>query len=208
MKHCPICNASGADVRFFGEFCEDCMGKKLKAELPSYVELEVCKECGKTRLGKDFVPLENREVELILKSRYRGYKVSLISMHLPLARIRVTDNDTGLTVEKGVDLLFRKTLCENCTRRRGGYFESTIQFRGNPEKINRLIAALQAYLTKNDGFIAKVEELHNGVNVFVSSKALVTSFLSRKGLDSIASYTLHTEKRGKRLYRSTFSVRV
>ena len=208
MKHCPLCNASSADIKFFGEFCENCMGKKLKAELPGEVELEVCKECGRTRLGKEFVPLENAGVELILKSRYRGYGVKLVSMHLPLARIRVTDKDTGLTVEKPIEISFRKTLCETCVRRRGGYYESVIQFRGNPERVNRLIASLQAYLSKNDGFIAKVEELHAGVNVFVSSRALVTAFLSRKNLNSIASFTLHTEKKGKKLYRSTYSVRV
>lgn len=208
MKHCPLCNASSADVKFYGEFCENCLGKKLKAELPGYVELEVCKECGRARLGKEFLPLDERNAEQMLKSKYKGYKMKLVSMHLPLARIRVTEAGSGLTVEKGIDIGFKKTLCETCSRKRGGYFESVIQFRGNPERMNRLIASLQNYLSKNDGFIAKVEELHSGVNVFVSSKALVTSFLSRKDLESKASFTLHTEKRGKRLYRSTYSVRV
>lgn len=208
MKHCPLCNASSADVRFFGEFCENCLGKKLKAELPGYVELEVCKECGRARLGKEFLPLDETNTEQILKGRYKGYSMKLVSMHLPLARIRVTETDSGLTVEKGIDIGFRKMLCDTCSRRRGGYFESVIQFRGNPERINRLIASLQNYLNKNDGFIAKVEELHSGVNVFVSSRALVTEFLSRKNLKGAVSFTLHTEKRGKRLYRSTYSVRV
>jgi NMD protein affecting ribosome stability and mRNA decay len=208
MKHCPICDASSADVTFYGEFCEDCLAKKLLAKLPREVTIERCKDCDAIKFGNDFSPLGNESIERILKSKYKGYDVKLVSFHSPIARLRVKDRGNGLKVEKSVDILYKKTLCTNCSRRHGGYFETTVQFRGNPERINVLIVALQRFMEKDGGYFAKVVDVDNGVDVFVSSKALTLSFLSKKGLKHTDSYTLHTEKQGKRLYRSTFAVTV
>ena len=208
MKHCPLCNASSEKVRFYGEFCEDCLAKQLIAELPREATLEKCKDCGRVRFGRDWLPLDDEGMELIMKSRYKGYGVKLLSFHSPIARIRVKDPDNGLYVEKSVDILYTKILCINCSRRHGGYFETTVQFRGKPDRINVLIVALQRFLEKNDGYVAKVVDVDNGVDVYVSSRALTTSFLAKKNLKHVDSYTLHTEKQGKRLYRSTYAVRV
>jgi len=209
MKHCPICNASSSDIAFFGEFCGGCMGEKLMAELPGSMKMQVCKDCHRIRFGRDYLPNERSSIEQMLKHKYKDYKVSLISKDDdPITRISVQDKGSGLRVEKDVELEYETTLCETCSRRRGGYFESTIQFRGTPERINQLIVALQHHLEKNNGFIAKIVDVHNGVDVYVSNRTLTTTFLSRKNLNHIDSYTLHTEKKGKRLYRSTYSVRV
>ncbi|VVB76852.1 NMD3 family protein [uncultured archaeon] len=206
MKHCPICNASSDKVRFFGEFCENCLSAKLQAQLPASVALQKCKECGMVRFGRDYLVMDKDNTEKAMKSLYNGYKVKLLSQD-PV-RVSIKDTESGLIIDKDVTIEYGKTLCENCARRHGGYFESTIQFRGSTEKINRLIVALQRYLEKNNGYVSKIVDVDNGVDVSVSSKQLTTTFLSRKQLNHTDSYTLHTEKRGKKLYRSTYSVRV
>jgi NMD protein affecting ribosome stability and mRNA decay len=208
MKHCPLCNASSEKVRFYGEFCEDCLAKKLIGELPREVSINTCRDCNRIQFGNDWFPLDDEGMERIMKSRYKGYGVKLVSFHGPIARIRVKDLVSGLQVEKSVDILYKKTLCINCSRRHGGYFETTVQFRGNPERINALSVALQRFLEKNDGYVAKVIDVDNGIDVYVSSRALTTSFLSKKNIKHVDSYTLHTEKQGKRLYRSTYAVKV
>lgn len=208
MKHCPLCNASSEKVHFYGEFCEDCLAKQLIADLPREITLEKCKDCARVRFGRDWLPLDDEGMEKIMKSRYKGYGVKLLSFHSPIARIRVKDLVSGLQVEKSVDILYTKLLCINCSRRHGGYFETTVQFRGNPERINALSVALQRFLEKNDGYVAKVIDVDNGIDVYVSSRALTTSFLAKKDLKHVDSYTLHTEKQGKKLYRSTYAVKV
>lgn len=208
MKHCPLCNASSGEVRFYGEFCENCLAKKLTAELPREVTVAKCKDCGKVQFGNDFFPPEEGGIEQIIRSKFKGYDVKLASFHSPIATVRVKDRGNGLKVDKSVDIIYTKTLCTNCSRRHGGYFETTVQFRGNPERINVLTVALQHFLEKEDGYVTKVVDVDNGVDVYVSSRALTTSFLSKRNLKHVDSYTLHTEKQGKRLYRSTYAVRV
>ena len=59
-----------------------------------------------------------------------------------------------------------------------------------------------------EGEQVTIVDVDNGVDVYVSSRALTTSFLSKRNLKHVDSYTLHTEKQGKRLYRSTYAVKV
>ena len=56
-------------------------------------------------------------------------------------------------------------------------------------------------------FIPKVEEMHGGVDIYVGEKKEVAEILMHHGLKAVRTEKLSGEKKGKRLYRSTFLIR-
>lgn len=207
MKHCPICNKSSDEIEFFGEFCEDCAGKKFKGKLEREAEVIVCRDCGRIKVAGSFVPDTESSMERLLAGVFKPYRVKLVHSSNGIARIRVSDEKQGgLEVEHNVHLAFKRTLCDSDARKRAGYYEAVLQFRGDSEKVSRLAAALQRYLENNDAFVARSEEKEHGVDVYVSDKKVALSFITVRHLKWKGSFELHGEKRGKRLYRNTYFI--
>jgi NMD protein affecting ribosome stability and mRNA decay len=207
MKHCPICNRSSEEARFYGEFCEFCLGKKLREKLPTEIEVEQCKDCGRIKVAGAFVPETKVGVESLLSRVYRPYKIRLIHSGNGIARMLVTDeNQGGLSVEHNAHLKIRRTLCGNDAKKRSGYYEAVVQFRGDAGRVGRAVASLERYLEKNDAFVTKAEEKEHGVDVFVSDKRVALSFITVRHMKWKGSFELHGEKRGRRLYRNTYFI--
>ena len=207
MKHCPICNRSEGEARFFGEFCEFCAGKKLKEKLAGEVEVEVCKDCGRIKVAGAFVPETKGSLEQLLAKRYRPYGVRLIHSSNGIARIAVTDEKQGgLSVEHNAHLKMLKALCENDAKKRSGYYEAVVQFRGDEGKVERAAASLERYVEKYGAFITKTEQKEHGVDLYVSDKKPTLSFITARHMKWKGSFKLQTEKRGRRLYRNTYFI--
>lgn len=207
MKHCPICNKSSDEIRFFGEFCEDCAGRKLKGRLAKEADVVVCRDCGRIKVSGEFVPETKESMQLLLSGKYKPYKVKLIHSGNGIARIWVRDEkQDGLEVEHNAHLVFERVLCDTDAKKRSGYYEAVVQFRGGKEKVEHIAAALQRYLEKNGAFVAKIDEKEHGVDVFASDKKVALSFISVRHLKWKGSFELHGEKRGRRLYRNTYFI--
>ena len=207
MKHCPRCNASSAERNFYGEFCEKCAGEALIGKLPSKLKVEVCKDCGKVHVGRDFIEFNRYGKEDLLRTVFKGYKAEPIEMRIgdSIWTVRVIA-DSGLEVEQKLAVEYLTPLCVPCSRRHAGYWEGVVQFRGDPGKIQTLIAALHRYLERREAFIAKVTETDTGFDVFASDKRLIQAFLSERRIKSTKSFTLYGQKGSRKIYRNTYSV--
>ncbi|MCL5239086.1 MAG: 60S ribosomal export protein NMD3 [Candidatus Marsarchaeota archaeon] len=207
MKHCPICNRSSDEARFFGEFCEFCAGKKLRERLSSNAEISLCRDCGRIKVAGVFVPNTEANVQRQLSILFKPYLIRLVHHSNGIARVQVTDEKReGMTIEHNVHVKMLKLLCDDDAKKRAGYYEAVVQLRGEEGKVSRMAAALERYLEKNDAFITKSEVKEHGVDLYASNKKTAFAFISSRHLKFKGSYELHGEKRGKRLYRNTYFI--
>lgn len=96
--------------------------------------------------------------------------------------------------------------CQRCYRISSGYYEAVIQLRGDMYRINNLIAKVTKYVQRRGGFIAKIEDVNEGRDVYVSDKLMMNEFFKDYGLKPTRSFRLYGMKRGKKLYRNTYSL--
>lgn len=211
VKHCPVCNRSSNDVEFYGEFCRFCMEDRLKRKIPHNIEINFCKRCGKIKVKGAFVKPNGKRLESVISSAIKGYEINLINYADTSARIEAAEKEGDLVAraEKEIALSYKKTLCEVCYKRASSYYEAVMQLRGSPDRIERFTKKIKAYLESRGAFVARAEEVDNGSDVYVSSKRLAGEFIADNRLAAKISYTLYgLDKRGRRVYRHTYSVRL
>ncbi len=205
MKHCPICNKSSSEIKFYGEFCADCAGDKVRGRLPREAEVTVCKSCGNIKVAGAFVPETHASVERLLKSAIKHYPIRLMHSGNGIARLAVSDPDReGLEVQANVHLKAIRVLCDACSKKRAGYYEAVVQLRGEKEKVARTSESLSRYLERNGAFVTKVEEKEHGLDIYASDKRVVQAYISARHLKPKTAFELHGEKAGRKLYRNTY----
>jgi NMD protein affecting ribosome stability and mRNA decay len=207
MKRCPICNRSSEEVSFYGEFCVDCAGKRLKSKMQNEIDMTVCKDCRRIKVAGIFMEIGDKSVEQLLGSALKHYSVRLIHFSNGIARIRVKEEGhEGPAVEMNVHIKQLITLCDSCAKKRAGYYEAVVQLRGDEGKVKRTAVSLGRYLDKNGAFITKTEEKEHGVDIFTSDKKSTLAFISSRHLKWKGSFELHGEKAGRKLYRNTYFI--
>ena len=207
MKHCPICNRSSEEARFFGEFCEFCLGDKLREKLPAEAEYEICRDCGRVKVAGAFVHNSESSMERLLAIKFKPHNIRLIHVSNGIARISVGDEKhTGLSIDFNVHLKPRRVLCDDDAKKRAGYYEAVVQLRGEAGKVERAATSLARYLEKNGAFVTKTEVKEHGIDVYASDKKTAFAFISARHLKFKSSFELHGEKRGRRLYRNTYFI--
>lgn len=211
-KRCPTCGKTSDNIQFYGQFCKNCVEKTLSESLPINAEVILCKNCGKIRLQGKFVKDTGQNMQEVLQSIFKNYSIILIDYDVDNSTADVSfgkDKDGELiNVEKKIELRFKKTLCENCNRRAGSYYEAVMQLRGNKERMERFIERVNKYFERRGEFIAKVKEADKGYDVYLSNKKLASAYISSHNLESVNSYTLYGVKQGKKVYRHTYSIRL
>lgn len=210
-KHCPICNRTSAEIRFYGEFCEKCAGERLGTDVPGIIEIERCKKCGRIKTKEGMKEEEGKSLNLAISPKLKDYKVKLIdySKDKALLDIVLDEGREGrLSIEKEVILKYKNMTCESCYKRVGGYHEAVFQLRGDPERIERFVGKVSKYLDVRGEFIARVDKVEGGLNVFISSKKSANAFISERDIVATPSYTLMGLKSGKRIYKNTYSIRL
>ncbi len=211
-KRCPLCNKSSADIRFYGEFCEDCVKKKLLDKLPEEISLTVCKRCGMIKAKGAFKEQTTEAVDEALAQELRNYTIRLAdivdedTMNLDITEVRP---EYSITVEKKMPIKWKRSMCERCNRIAGSYYEAVIQLRGtNMEKMEKFIDKITKYFERKNEFITRVREADNGLDVYLSNKKLTSAYLSRNNIQAVTSYTLYGLRQGKKVYRHTYAVRI
>ncbi len=210
-KYCPTCGNSSASVAFFGNFCEDCTKKKLASSLPASVELKRCKRCGNIKAVGAFAQPDARSlVSAIGQQLGGGYLIKFIGMDESAGRARLSiseDTPNGtVTVEHEIALEYKGVLCEVCYKKASNYHEAVVQLRGDSARGQRMLEKLNTYVERRNGFITKVEDADNGVNVYVSSKKLASAFMFAMKLKPVVSFTLAGVKKGRRVYKNTYAL--
>lgn len=230
-----FCVECGKEGPLYEGLCESCFLRKNQFTLvPKTVDLLRCNHCLEFLIGGKWqrcAALEEAVAEAIPIQVRMGAEVTGIE-------IDITPQDArnyGVELEIAVrvyDLEKRErhrtlvrlkgTSCPRCSRIKGSYFESIIQVRSRNRPLERgEIDELMGYIEmrvesaaeqSRDMFISKVEELHGGFDVYLSSnslgRAIARELAAMHGAEFKESSSLVGKKEGKDVYRMTFLVRL
>ncbi len=203
---CPRCGTSSAARAFVGEICLECSLSGKREKWPAKIEIEACQKCGKMRKGKE----------------WKEFHPSLVSALAALAMKGVPGHYNyeagvweGIWEQGGesapfshpLPVLEKKSVCPSCNRMSSGYFEGIIQLRGDSDKAKKWAEKLSKQISKIT-FVPKVEEMHGGYDIYIGEKKEVPEILFHHGFKYLRTEKLAGEKNGKRLYRSTFLIRL
>ena len=212
IKHCPTCDRTSDKVHFIGEFCEVCVTDKLKKSIPNSVDISYCKRCGRIRIpGRhaaiDRITLMNAIVMGLPSTKA---EIDVLSFDEKTAKVEFMINIDGNYAKfiKELDLRMKHAICRDCMRKSSGYFEATVQLRGNDEVIQKIIKKLTVFLDDREAFVTKAEKVQGGWDIYTSDKKLTQGFFRLHELKPKRSATLFTIKDGKELYRDTYALRV
>ncbi len=210
-KHCPICNASSDDVVFVGEFCSKCAGKKLEEKLPELIKIERCRICGRIQTKEGVMEIDRKSLQIVMQQRLNKFKVNLVSYGDDKAVLDIVEEGWSQPVaaEKEVNIKYTKMTCESCYKKQGGYFEATLQLRGDEERAERFAERFKRYIEERGGFISEVKKVEGGYDVYASNKSDAAAYLKEKDIKAKASYTLSgLNKSGKKVYKNTYAIRL
>ncbi len=208
-KVCPGCGVESSKKKFAGEFCIDCFSARVKLEVPRVATITQCRSCGRIKEGNAWVAGNERNIEKFVLAKVKG-KFSNARVELepaPKIIFLVDIGDSFVEIARNFELRRDGGTCTDCGRKAGGYFEAIIQLRGDFEKIARAQGKLERKLG-GGAAITRVEELREGVDLYVSSKKATGLALSELGLGFTTSNKLFGVRDGQRIYRTTFCVRV
>lgn len=221
MKVCPKCGRTEKEVPFIGFFCRDCyLEEHPVVRIPERLELSYCVMCERIYTGR-WTEFSLEAVRDWLTKRFR---VDMDNAHISFSFPEVDEDRIAFNYIvrgkiEGVDvevpgsgeIRLKKTLCPRCARESGGYYEAIIQVRGsNIYEHAEEIANMVVHGKGEYNFVAKVIERREGVDLYVGSRKIADKVAKRiekkYGIKAVRSYTLVTEKNGKRLYRLTVAL--
>ncbi|MFP4045792.1 MAG: NMD3-related protein [Candidatus Aenigmatarchaeota archaeon] len=221
-KFCPRCGKETEDL--VEGLCEDCFQEKEELfVVPEIIEVNVCKRCGRykekgewkdgdleeflKKLARQSLD-SDRELsieEIELREENQGYK----------ARIKAKGKKIGMEEAKGVEFRINYGICNICSKISSGYFNTTLQLRGPEKKLERALRVCEEIFDSagnREDFVSDVRKVRNGYDLYLSSKSLarkmVKQLTKRFETEKKSSRTLYGEKDGKRIYRSTYLVRI
>jgi len=205
MLICPKCGKSSKEVQFLEAFCVNCYPFNL--QLPKNIKIEMCKRCGRMRIKGEWVPYDRKKLEGHVASKARGEfdKVEYDSKSKEMI-FTVKKGDETAEIRKPYGYEEVITICPDCSKISGGYFEAIIQLRGNEKKVAKYSKMLTRMLS-NKTFITKSEERHGGTDIFVGSSKEVLGVVSELRLKTKITRKLMGLREGKRYYRTTFAIR-
>lgn len=138
--------------------------------------------------------------------------------------IRPFHNDPSFDMSASTEILLSGEQCQRCSRFYGGYYEAILQIRNEEKKIElekandimAIIDELSDRLISKDrmAFIARVEELKEGIDVYMGSlsaaRKIANDLIKRFSGSMGESHKLMGLDRdsGKKIYRTTVTVRL
>ncbi|MGC8571804.1 MAG: NMD3-related protein [Candidatus Micrarchaeia archaeon] len=210
IKYCPLCNASSSEVRFVGEFCENCLIKEAKKKIKEDIKIEFCKRCDRLKVKGTYIEKNEKNLgaamlEALDDKKCMNVVVNSLNKDEVNLNIKYMINDDYIKFDKIVRYKMIHQICQDCYRRSSGYYEAIIQLRGDEQRIDKIIEKIETFLSNNNAFVSKIEKLeNNGIDLYISDKTLIKTFFIAHKLKPKASYTLYSIKNGKKVYRNTY----
>jgi len=168
-RFCVNCGKETKDL--VDGLCRECYIKTRKQE-EKEIEIKVCYICG-------FIIFENKKYDSknFYKKLEKKFGGKIIKIEENIVEIKKESDDILL-----IKIYYRKDLCKDCKRvLNKKSYNYVIQLRGDIKKIEEIIAILN----KNGYLIKNIENLDNGVDLFLD--------LNKKGfktlLKKIKNYT-------------------
>src|SRR5881396_864917 len=189
---CVECGAEGPTYQ--GLCARDFLRKHPVVAPPEVLDIERCSSCGSFRSKSGWSKID-RELALtgLLREAIQDFRV----------RVRI-----------------KPSLCDSCQKQRGRYFEGVLQVRGDGRDLTsqemRAVRTLVSARVDRAGdpaaFISRIEEVHGGLDFYLSTNALGKT-LARELSESFggsvsSSPKLFGQKQGREVYRVTSLVRL
>ncbi len=203
---CPKCGAGNDEIAFSGPFCIKC--KEVKIKCPKRLEFMRCSKCKKVKLKGNWVNADEKKLSDAIIGKCKGEFVrGSYSFPNQEATFFVGNKERLFPVKVPINVRVIRNICPSCSRQSGGYFEAIIQLRGPISRINRHDRMFRKILLKKT-FVTKEVERKEGLDLYIGDSKAVIEMLSELGIKAKISRTLAGEKEGRRVYRTTFLVRL
>lgn len=232
-----FCVECGKEGKTYDSLCAKCfLSRNTFTEIDDHIDLIRCSHCLEFLIDGEWASFDTMD-EAVADIAVRSMKVrgraSVESVEVgvkPLDRnnyeatikVVVEVEDLKKAENLAATIRVKSASCPKCSKIMGSYFESIIQVRtrgrsmSDEEKdsiLNEIEDIVERASEDNrDLFISKLEELHGGFDVYLSSNSLGRS-ISRElaaahGAETKESSSLVGKKEGKDVYRITFLVRL
>ncbi len=203
---CPKCGKNSSEADFIDAFCTDCYPAKIKC--PTKLRVTQCRSCEKLRISADWVIFSKKKISEFVVSKCKGeFTSGEYDMETEIATLTVEKEGSKAKITKRILLQIEPTLCRNCSRVSGGYFQGIVQIRGPEKKVEKYAEMLYKKL-KDRTFIAKEEEKHGGLDIYVGNSKAVVALLATLKVDATITTKLAGVDQGRRFYRTTFLIRL
>lgn len=202
---CPRCGKSSGEAEFIDSFCVDCY--PFKVRLPERMSVEQCTRCKRVHVRGEWAQYNPRKISDYVISKCKG-DFDSAGYDPETQKAAFIMSGSGARVERTIPLEVVKTICQQCSRMSGGYFEAIIQLRGDPIRVLGHTEMLLKRLAKMNTFITKEEEKDGGIDLYVGNSKAVVELMGELGLKTLITKKLVGRDQGKRLYRTTFLIRL
>jgi len=204
---CIKCGAKKGSKPFVDMLCIDCYTPYI--EIPKSFSVTLCPRCGAVLRGKKWIAVQPKAIGKWLAAKVKGRDARNVAIDINSSTLTFEiETDRGsvpITVPIRVEI--QKSICEQCNKKAGNYYEAIIQLRGNPRDVAKWRKAFAAALAE-ETFVASEEELREGVDFKVGSSKGALAVIKELGIrDYKISKKLWGLKQGKRVYRTTFAIR-
>jgi nonsense-mediated mRNA decay protein 3 len=216
--------------------CSECyLNGKTFTTAPHHVDLEVCAVCGEFLLNGKWVPADKRtaveDAAVEKMGVLRGSKVRSVSTYseeqdprtyLVKINTELAVEGSSRTSECSTVVRIKNTVCKRCSRVQGNYYESILQIRSEEKAVpedtrNDVVSMIMNYVDQQSKsnrqyFVTKVEEMHGGADIYLSSITLGRT-IARMISDMYSGETKESAKlvgrsEGQDVYRITYLVRL
>ncbi len=211
IKYCPTCNRSSADFKFIGEFCEVCATKKVREKIPDKILIERCKSCDRIRTPTGYQPADKNSIREAAAQALHSkcdIKIEDFNDHGALVRFTCDIDGNEAVFDKKIVIELKRTMCIDCYRKTSGYYEAVLQLRGPRDPADRMMKKFLNFIETRGAFASRVDELDNGYDIYSSNKEIATNFFQYYDLKPKRSYTLYGTRRGKKVYRNIYLLRL
>lgn len=205
MLMCPRCGKTGKEEEFIDSFCYDCYGFNLR--YPTEETLQQCKRCKRVQIRGDWVfsrpKLLNEYIVRKCKGEFSSATFDSVRSEIVFC---IKKGEKSIFVTRPITLTFAKTICVECSRVSGGYYEAIVQLRGEPVKVARFQKTLVRSLGRAT-FITKTEEVKGGIDIYSGSSVKTQEVLGNLEMAYTLTRKLVGRKEGRLVYRATFAIR-
>ena len=214
---CYKCGSSSKDKKFINYICIDCFISDKKRKIPDEILIKVCKICGKLKL-KTWTDDDEK---------FKGELMEKFSKYNP-TDVDIKENSVTITFfdkvyfDKDIKIIRDYIICDVCSKIKNKYYEAIIQIRKKEKKekeikkkeedeMERKLEEIKDEIIKfleRKTFIVKVEKLKFGYDIYVGSTKAVLPLISLLKYPVKITKKLYGEVAGKKIYRTTFLLRV
>jgi len=228
MSFCVECGAEGPTLE---GLCSDDFAKKHSlVRAPERMNVAKCAHCGKLELSSGWTHATVEEAIPRLLDAHVEKDPHVTRVAYTWVSRQEHENIVGLTVKANCrlgewDLMasfrtrvrIRGGACPTCSKQRADYFVGTVQVRadGRPltdEEGQRAASVAGRAASGGEDFVSGIEHVRGGIDVKVGSnrfaKRLARDLAREFGGTVGSSATLHTQREGREMYRSTYVVRI